>query len=245
MVFSSLEFLFWFLPAFLLLYYIASDRYKNYVLLFASLFFYAYGEPLYLLLMVFSIVVNYGLSRVMINKGTGKASKLILVISLVIDFGILFVFKYFNFFMSNINNCFGYAFIPLLKLTLPLGISFYTFQISSYMVDIYRGKYDVEKNIIKFATYVSMFPQLIAGPIVSFDEVKNDLDNKKINLASIEKGLEIFIIGLVYKVLLANNISSLWNDVNTMGPYGINAGTAWLGSWGFSMQLYFDFFGYS
>ena len=245
MVFSSLEFLFWFLPAFLLLYYIASDRYKNYVLLFASLFFYAYGEPLYLLLMVFSIVVNYGLSRVMINKGTGKASKLILVISLVIDFGILFVFKYFNFFVSNINNCFGYAFIPLLKLTLPLGISFYTFQISSYMVDIYRGKYDVEKNIIKFATYVSMFPQLIAGPIVSFDEVKNDLDNKKINLASIEKGLEIFIIGLVYKVLLANNISSLWNDVNTMGPYGINAGTAWLGSWGFSMQLYFDFFGYS
>ena len=245
MVFSSLEFLFWFLPAFLLLYYIASDRYKNYVLLFASLFFYAYGEPLYLLLMVFLIVVNYGLSRVMINKGTGKASKLILVISLVIDFGILFVFKYFNFFVSNINNCFGYAFIPLLKLTLPLGISFYTFQISSYMVDIYRGKYDVEKNIIKFATYVSMFPQLIAGPIVSFDEVKNDLDNKKINLASIEKGLEIFIIGLVYKVLLANNISSLWNDVNTMGPYGINAGTAWLGSWGFSMQLYFDFFGYS
>ena len=132
MVFSSLEFLFWFLPAFLLLYYIASDRYKNYVLLFASLFFYAYGEPLYLLLMIFSIVVNYSLSHVMINKDTGEASKLILTMSLVIDFGILFVFKYFNFFVSNINNCFGYTFIPLLNLTLPLGISFYTFQILSY-----------------------------------------------------------------------------------------------------------------
>lgn len=243
MVFSSLEFIFWFLPVFLLLYFVAADKYKNYVLLFASLFFYAYGEPLYLLLMIFSIVINYILARIMVRYD--RVSRLVFVSALLIDFGALFIFKYYNFFTSNLNNCLGYAHIPVLNLTLPLGISFYTFQIASYMIDVYKGKYEVENNIIKFAAYVSMFPQLIAGPIVNYDEVRDSLNHRKIELSSIERGVQIFIIGLCYKVLLANNIASLWNDVDTIGPYGINTPLAWFASWGYSMQLYFDFFGYS
>lgn len=244
MVFSSLEFLFWFMPVFLVLYFITPKNYRNYILLAASLFFYAYGEPLYLVLMLASIVVNYILARFMV-KSNHTVSRLIFISALLLDFGTLFIFKYYDFFASNINNCLGYAHIPILNLTLPLGISFYTFQITSYMIDVYRGKYDVETNIINFASYVSMFPQLIAGPIVNYDEVRESLNDRQIRYSSIERGVQIFIIGLCYKVLLANNISSLWNDVNTIGPYGINTPLAWFASWGYSMQLYFDFFGYS
>lgn len=245
MVFSSLEFIFWFLPVFLILLYITPSRFKNYTLLAGSLFFYAYGEPAYLGLMILSILVNYALSFTMTKAITVRGSRLVLVLALIFDFGMLFIFKYYDFFITNLNNCLGYAQLPLLKLTLPLGISFYTFQITSYMIDLYRGRYAVEKNVVKFATYISMFPQLIAGPIVNYSEVRNELDGRKVELSSIEKGTELFIIGLCYKVLLANNIASLWNDIDTIGPYGINTALAWFASWGYSMQLYFDFFGYS
>lgn len=133
-----------------------------------------------------------------------------------------------------------------MSLTLPLGISFYTFQAASYVIDIYRRKYEIANGLLDFATYLCMFPQLIAGPIVSFSEVKDDLHKqRKISLPKIEWGTTIFVLGLAYKVLLANKIASLWNTVMTAGVMGIHPLTAWLGSWGFSMQLFFDFFGYS
>jgi alginate O-acetyltransferase complex protein AlgI len=244
MVFSSLEFLLVFIPVFLVIYFITPDKYKNYILLIASLVFYAYGEPAYLLLMVFSILVNYILARIMASQGKILAN-FAFISSMLIDFGLLFVFKYYDFFASNINTAFGYVRVPVLNLTLPLGISFYTFQMSSYMIDVYKGVYEVERNVVKFATYVSMFPQLIAGPIVNYSEVRADLNSRKVKLNAIESGAQIFIIGLMFKVLLANNISTLWSDVSRYGPLGINVPLAWLGAWGYSMQLYFDFFGYS
>lgn len=254
MVFSSIEFLFRFLPIFLILYHIAKPNYRNIVLLLGSLFFYGYGEPKYVLLMVLSIVVNHFLAFQIgrfreMQEQTGddftKERKRLLVGALVFDFGILFVFKYLNFVIDNINVISGHNLLQEVSLTLPLGISFYTFQIVSYVVDVYRGKYRPSRNIISFATYVAMFPQLIAGPIVNYQEVRKHLNRRKTDFRGIEWGMTIFVMGLSYKVLLANKIASLWNDVQTIGVLGIDVPTAWLASWGYSMQLFFDFFGYS
>ncbi len=244
MVFSSLEFLLVFIPFFLIVYFVAADSMKNYILLLASLVFYAYGEPSYLLLMIGSILINYILARIMIYKGRLFARKA-LVTALIFDFGMLFLFKYYDFFVTNLNGVLGYARIPNLNVTLPLGISFYTFQMTSYMIDVYKGVYTVERDWVKFATYVSMFPQLIAGPIVNYSEVRDSMNSKKLSLAAVESGVQIFIIGLCFKVLLANNIASLWSDVSRVGPFGINTPLAWLGAWGYAFQLYFDFCGYS
>lgn len=242
MVFSSLEFLFRFLPVFFILYFVVRPKYRNVILLLGSLFFYAYGEPLYIILMLASILVNYCLAF----KISGDKRKLWFLLSLFYNLGILFVFKYINFFTSMVNTAFGKDLIPEIALTLPLGISFYTFQILSYMIDVYKGECRPEKKFLKFACYVSMFPQLVAGPIVNYPEIRRDLSRKRFaQLKGIEKGVAFFIIGLAYKVLLANKIGILWNDVQTIGPYGINTATAWLGSLGFTMQIYFDFFGYS
>ena len=164
---------------------------------------------------------------------------------MVFNFGMLFIFKYINFFIEIINTAAGTKIFDSVAITLPLGISFYTFQITSYIFDVYRLKYQADKSIIKFGTYVSMFPQLIAGPIVNYDEVKPELDHREVKADDIERGATLFVLGLAYKVLLANKIASLWNDVQTVGPYGINTVTAWLGSWGYSFQLLFDFMGYS
>ncbi len=242
MIFSSLEFIFRFLPVFFIIYFLIPLKYRNVVLLAGSLFFYAYGEPIYILLMAGSILINYLLALQMMS---GR-KKLWLVLSIIYNLGILFVFKYVNFFASMINGIAGKTLIGEVALTLPLGISFYTFQILSYVIDVYRKKYPAEKNIITFAAYVSMFPQLVAGPIVNYNEVRWDLNrNRSAREKHIEKGACLFIIGLTYKVLLANKIGILWNDVQTIGPYGMNTAMAWLGSLGFTMQLYFDFFGYS
>lgn len=247
MLFSSLEFLFRFLPIFFIIYYCVGPKYRNIVLMLASLFFYAVGEPIYIFLMMGSIIVNYYLG-ILIEREQLKEKSGIqwLVISMVFNFSMLFVFKYINFFSGIVNGLVGSTVFKAIELTLPLGISFYTFQITSYIIDVYKKKYPVEKNMVCFGTYVCMFPQLIAGPIVNFAEVREQLNAKrKIRPDKIEYGVEIFILGFAYKVLLANKIGSLWNDAMVAGPMGINTGTAWLASWGYSMQLYFDFFGYS
>lgn len=251
MIFSSINFIFYFLPIFLLAYFLTPDKYKNITLLFGSLFFYAYGEPVYVFLMLGSIVLNYGLALWMKHVTYPKDSesvpskrKWILVLALVINLGALFLFKYINFFTSTIRPIVP-VHLPQVNLTLPLGISFYTFQIISYLIDVYRNKYPAEQSFTSFAAYVCMFPQLIAGPIVNYNEVKESLKKRKLNMNDIEWGITIFILGLSYKVLLANKIASLWNTVQSAGVLGINAPTAWLGSWGYSMQLFFDFFGYS
>ena len=255
MVFSSIEFMFRFLPIFLIVYFAAAPKYRNIILLIGSLVFYGVGEPSYIILMILSILVNHfaavNIYTAWKREDDTQASsqtirKVWLIAAMVFNFGMLFVFKYLNFFIGIINGIAGTTVLKLVSLTLPLGISFYTFQAASYVIDIYRRKYEIANGLLDFATYLCMFPQLIAGPIVSFSEVKDDLHmQRKISLPKIEWGTTIFVLGLAYKVLLANKIASLWNTVMTAGVMGIHPLTAWLGSWGFSMQLFFDFFGYS
>ncbi len=254
MVFSSIEFLFRFLPIFLLAYFITKPAYRNITLLIGSLIFYAYGEPIYIFLMMISILFNHFIAlrikrfydiEVYSEIDCSFERNCWLITSLVFNFGLLFVFKYMNFFIGAINDAVGKELFQEVALTLPLGISFYTFQITSYIIDVYRLKYEADKNLLHFATYVSMFPQLIAGPIVNYNEVRAELNERETTLDGLERGVTLFVMGFAYKVLLANKIAHLWTDVQTVGPYGINTATAWLGSWGFSMQLLFDFMGYS
>ena len=244
MVFSSLEFIFRFLPIFFLAYFVTPSKYRNIVIVAGSLVFYAVGEPVYVFLMMLSILINYALAVKISDCNGKKSSTVLLVLGIFIDIGILFFFKYMNFFVGNICAVAGIK-APEMQLTLPLGISFYTFQIMSYIIDVYKGKYSASRNFMDVATYISMFPQLIAGPIVSFDEISPQLKNRKVRFIDIEWGMMLFVVGLVYKVMLANRIGSLWNDVMVAGVMGIDAPTAWLGAWGYSMQIYFDFFGYS
>lgn len=244
MVFSSLEFIFRFLPIFFLAYFATPARYRNCVLVVGSLVFYAVGEPVYVFLMIASILINYFLA-LRISESPGKRrAVMLLTLAVGIDLGVLFFFKYLNFFMENICKLVGVD-APGTDLVLPLGISFYTFQIMSYIIDVYRRKYPACRNVIEVAAYISMFPQLIAGPIVSFDEVRPQLKNRRVRFVDIEWGMMLFVIGLVYKVMLANRIAVLWNDVMVAGVMGIDTAAAWLGAWGYSMQIYFDFFGYS
>lgn len=253
MVFSSIEFIFRFLPIFFVLYFLTPKKYRNYIILAGSLVFYAYGEPIYVFLMIFSILINYWLAQKIDaanrlrrkNISKGKKAGRYLLVSCIYNLGVLFVFKYLNFFLSIINHIFQKELFPYVDLELPLGISFYTFQILAYVIDVYRGTYACENNLINFATYVCMFPQLIAGPIVNYQEVRKDMHKRRTDYKGVEWGVTLFTMGLIYKVLLANKIGCLWNDVQTVGVLGINTATAWLGSIGFSMQIFFDFFGYS
>lgn len=254
MVFSSIFFLFRFLPVFLILYFTVPKQYRNFVILLGSLFFYAYGEPAYIILMIISIIVNFAIARKIYanrryearyNRSRNGACKGWLVLAMVYNFGMLFVFKYLDFAISIVNGIAGAEVMPYVNLTLPLGISFYTFQMASYVADVYMDKYKIGRSVLPFATYVCMFPQLIAGPIVNYGEVREELKNREVKLGQIEWGVTVFVMGFAYKVLLANKIASLWTEVEKIGVYGINAGTAWLASWGYSMQIFFDFFGYS
>ena len=245
MLFSSIVFLFRFLPLFMLIYLLIPEKYRNLVLLSGSLIFYGAGEPYYVLLLVFSILINYGLGRLLINEKLIKYKKIVLILALVIDFGILFVFKYWDFVMENINRVISSETMPVLELSLPLGISFYTFQTVSYLIDCYRGNVKEAPAPIEFAAYISMFPQLIAGPIVKYDEVSARLKKRKIIAGALENGLKLFSIGLGLKVLLANQIGTLWNTIMTAGAGNLSAAVAWLGAFAYSFQIYFDFWGYS
>lgn len=249
MVFSSLTFLFAFLPIFLVLYYCSPAKYRNGLLFTGSLVFYGIGEPLYLCLIICSVLVNLGIGLFIDRSERLSGKRLWLITGLLYNFGLLFFFKYTNFFLENINGvlrlCHSSTQLKLLELTLPLGISFYTFQIVSYIVDVYRGKVKADHSVISLGAYLCMFPQLIAGPIVVYSDIRRELHERTITIHNLDDGLKTFILGLGFKVLLANRVSTLWNEVCTIGFESISTPLAWLGSLAYSMQLYFDFCGYS
>lgn len=245
MIFSSILFIFRFLPIALILYYITPQKYKNLILTLLSLVFYSWGEGKYFLIMIASIIIDYTAGRLIYRyKSEIKKKTIVLCISLVFNLGLLFFFKYFNFFIDNINNIFNLA-IKGVKITLPLGISFYTFQTMSYSIDVYRGKVVPEKNIINFAAFVTLFPQLIAGPIVKYTDINKEISRRVITKDNVEVGIEKFILGLGRKVLIANNIGMLWTEVEGIGFENISTPLAWLGIISFGLQIYFDFSGYS
>lgn len=248
MVFSSLEFLFLFLPLFLLIYYVLPLRGKNVFLFFGSLVFYGFGiswNIYYLGLIIASVFFNFLAAEAIesckrkrrIKNGeetagkTGFGEKVILILGLCYNFGLLLFFKYAGFFVENI--------------VLPIGISFYTFQITSYLIDVYKRKIRAEQDMMRLGAYLTMFPQLIAGPIVTYSEVRGQLRRRKITFMGCNHGLQIFTLGLGFKVLLANQLGNLWEDIQTIGYESISTPLAWLGILAFSLQIYFDFYGYS
>lgn len=248
MVFSSILFLFRFLPIALLLYFIAPGKLKNLVLFLLSLVFYAWGEPVYVMLMLFSTVVDYthGLMvQYFKEQGQMGKAKMVVVSSAVINLFLLCFFKYSDFLINNINYIFGMD-IAKLNLGLPIGISFYTFQTMSYTIDVYRGDAKVQKNIISFGTYVALFPQLIAGPIVQYKTVDEQINNRRTTWQSFSYGVVRFVTGLGKKVLLANNIGLLWEEIQALSETDmLSVLTAWIGAAAFAFQIYFDFSGYS
>lgn len=240
MVFSSVTFLFYFLPVVLGLYFLAPCRIKNCVLLIASLFFYAWGEPVYVFLMVASIILNYVAGRIIFIKHTRGA----LAAGVVINLLVLGFFKYVDFIIGTINTIFSLN-MAQLELPLPIGISFYTFQAMSYLIDLYRGEVKVQRNFIDFATYIALFPQLIAGPIVRIKSIEEQLHFRVHNWDLFASGVRRFVIGLGKKVLIANNMGLIWDSVSQGDLSQTPVLTAWLGILGFTMQIYFDFSGYS
>ncbi|MGF7060201.1 MBOAT family O-acyltransferase [Brassicibacter mesophilus] len=245
MVFSSLIFIVMFLPVTIFIYYISPRFLRNLVFLAASLVFYAWGEPVYILIMVFSTVFDYT-NGMLIDKyrQRKKIARAVLINSVVVNLGILCFFKYYSFIVSNINHVFNQD-LALLDLPLPLGISFYTFQTLSYVVDVYLDKVPVQKNIVSFGTYVAMFPQLVAGPIVRYSDISRELNSRKESFFMFGEGVELFIIGLAKKVLLANNIGILWHTIKATPIEELSIFSAWLGIIAFTFQIYFDFSGYS
>lgn len=247
MVFSSLIFLFIFLPLVVLCYYLVPKNMKNLILFLFSLFFYGWGEPIYISLMMFSTLVDYT-HGLLIHKyklrGENKKAKRILLSSIFINLSMLMFFKYSNFFLSNINNIFNTD-INLLQIALPVGISFYTFQTMSYSIDVYTGKADVQKNLISFGAYVTLFPQLIAGPIVQYKTIDKQLNQRTESLQQFSYGIIRFTIGLGKKVILANNLGFLWTQIISKNISNLSVACAWLGIILFALQIYFDFSGYS
>lgn len=244
MVFSSTIFLCVYLPLVLLGYYICPKKGRNLFLLIVSLVFYAWGEPKYVFLMIFSILVNYIFGRLMDkHRENKKRLKLMLVLSVVIDIGLLSVFKYTDFIITNVNAIFGANF-DLLNIALPIGISFYTFQAMSYTIDVYRDDVRVQKNLIDFGMYITMFPQLIAGPIVRYADVQDQLAERSVTTADFSEGVMRFVVGLGKKVLLANQMGAVWSDIYALGG-DVSALMAWTGAIAYTFQIYFDFSGYS
>lgn len=232
----------------MIIYLISPAKYRNVVLLLGSLLFYGAGEPFFVLLLILSILFNYLISGVYYKlPGTEKKSarRAALLCALLVDFGVLFLFKYWDFAAENINLLTGRQNVPLLSLALPLGISFYTFQMASYQIDCYQRKIKTKPGMVEFAAYVCMFPQLIAGPIVKYEEVAVQLEERKLTAGGLERGLKLFTIGLGCKVLLANQIGTLWNTIMTAGAGNLSVPVAWLGAFAYSFQIYFDFWGYS
>lgn len=247
MVFSSILFLFYYLPFVLLIYFMSPRKYRNFILFLSSLFFYSWGEPKYIWIMLFSTALDYTCGRMVhlykTNDQVNKA-KLWLGISIFVNLGMLGFFKYSDFLIYNVNNLFNTA-IPLLKLTLPIGISFYTFQTMSYTIDVFRGDTKVQRSIINFGTYVTLFPQLIAGPIVRYQTVAEEIDNRVESYELFGEGAKRFILGLGKKVLLANSIGLIWKNISASNISTIPTLTAWIGILAFAFQIYFDFSGYS
>ncbi len=245
MLFSSLTFLIIFLPILLILYYISKDKYRNIILFIFSLLFYAWGEPKYIFLMLLSIVINYFLA-IFIDKFKSKNNKrIIMILAVIFNVSLLFVFKYLNFFITNINSLFNTN-LGLLKVTLPIGISFYTFQILSYVIDVYKKEVSVQKNIISLGTYIALFPQLIAGPIVRYSTIEEELNNRKVTYDKFISGVKRFIIGLSKKVIIANNMAMIADTIfNSPSVSEYNFLLILLATLSYTFQIYFDFSGYS
>lgn len=245
MVFSSLTFIYYFLPIVLFVYFIIPDKYRNLVILVSGLFFYAWGEPIYVLIMILSTVIDYTAGRLIhyFDKSNKKRTACLLI-SVIMNIGLLSIFKYSSFLIGIINSIFKTNIYDP-QLPLPIGISFYTFQSMSYTIDMYLRNIKVQKNIISFTSYVTLFPQIVAGPIVRYDDVAKELDYRTVTVSKVSEGIGKFLKGLAKKVLLANNIGLVWTAVKAMDYTHISAGTAWLGILAFTFQIYFDFSGYS
>ncbi len=249
MVFSSILFLFRFMPAAFAIYYLVPRRFKNFTLLVLSLIFYSWGEAKYFPIMIASTVVDYTASGLIESHRDNKLiCRLGLIYSVVFNLGMLGFFKYTNFFVGNLNALFGLS-LPTISFVLPLGISFYTFQTMSYTIDVYLGKVKAERNIIDFGAFVVLFPQLIAGPIVRYTDINRELKERQINLPQIQDGIKLFILGLGSKVLIANNVGALWTEIEAIGAgegfLSISTPLAWMAVFAYSLQIYFDFSGYS
>lgn len=245
MSFTTIEFMFRFLPIFLIVYYVVPTRYKNLILLIGSFVFYAWGQHFYLLLLMLSIVVNYTFGRLIGERRAQK--KPLLILGLIYNFGLLVFFKYTNFFIENINALLTatHVQIPTISVVMPLGISFYTFQVVSYLVDVYRGEQRPVKNIINLGVYIAMFPQVTSGPIGLYSELEPTLLRRHCSVLNLESGLKTFILGMGAKMLLANPMGTLWAGMSRYGYETLSCPYAWLGAFGYSFQLYFDFAGYS
>ena len=232
MLFSSFEFLFRFLPVFLVIYYLTPKKFRNVTLLGGSIVFYTIGEAGYITILLACVLVNYTLTRLMYRKSTdgrGIRQKRLLLLALGYDLGVLFFFKYSG-----------------LASGLPLGISFYTFQIMAYVIDVYRGRIPAEQSLLRLGTYLTMFPQLISGPITNYADVRVALGRERtIKAHQLEEGMKLLIIGLAAKVVIADRIGTLWNSIRMIGFDSISTKLAWMGAFAYSLQLYFDFAGYS
>ena len=240
MVFSSISFLYYFLPLCILCYFLIPAKFRNKVLLIFSLFFYFYGESKYIIVLIFSCFLNFYAGNLIIEYP--KKKKILLITNLVINFGLLFYFKYFNFFITNINNLLNTD-LPLLHIIMPIGISFFTFQATSYVIDIYKGEIKPAKNVFDFATYLTLFPQLIAGPIVRYETVAEEMENRKTTIPLVASGLKRFIIGLGKKVLIANLLGAFATSLDTLSSPTILS--FWLKALAYTFQIYYDFSGYS
>lgn len=245
MLFSSIVFLFTFLPIILILYYLVPRPMKNVILLFGSLLFYAWGEPVYIFLMIFSILFNYicGLD-IARNLGDQAAARRSLIFTMAVNLCLLGFFKYEGFVLDSLSAVLPVD-IPYRAMALPIGISFYTFQILSYIIDVYRGHVKVQTNLLDFALYVTMFPQLIAGPIVQYADVDRQLHVRKESWGKFGEGSMFFIRGLAKKVLLANTIGMVYTEVAALAPGKVSVLSAWIGCIAYAFQIYFDFSGYS
>ena len=242
MLFSSITFLYCFLPCVLLVYFVVPDRLKNFTLLAASLIFYGWGEPKYLVFMLLSVTQSY-IAALLVERFRGKKlAKLALALSAVASLGLLAYYKYADFFIENFNAVTGLS-VPLLNIALPVGISFYTFQILSYVVDVYRGDVPAQRNFIDLAMYIAMFPQLIAGPIVRYSDIAGSLKNRKTTLADASEGIRRFSIGLAKKILLANSAALLVSEFKAYNEKTVLF--YWLYALAYMLHIYFDFSGYS
>lgn len=243
MVFSSLVFISVFLPVVFILYTVIPGRkLKNVLLIIASLLFYAYGEPVYVLVMICSVIFNYIFG--LFSNDKNKYNKIVLIIAIIFNLGALAVFKYLGFFVSSLNDIIGFS-IPIPNIELPIGISFFTFQALSYVIDVYRGEVSPQKNLGKVMLYISFFPQLIAGPIIKYHDIEKQIDNRQQTIDLVVNGFRRFIVGLSKKVLIANTMATVVDSIYSTNQSEVNILTAWVGAIGYTMQIYFDFSGYS
>lgn len=245
MYFSSLIFLFLYLPLVLGGYYLLPRRYRNFFLFLVNLVFYGWGEPRLIFLMLFSMVSSWGFGLIIEKyRERERTARVLLIVSVAVSLGMLGFFKYSNFLLDMLRAIPGLSGLPALDVTLPIGISFYTFQTMSYAIDVYRGDTRAQRSLVTYGTYVAFFPQLIAGPIVRYRDVEIQLENRRENAARFADGIRLFVVGLAKKVLLANQMGVLWDTLRAAGAEGGLVGV-WMGAAAFMLQIYFDFAGYS